>query len=342
MGFAAPTKAKAQSVDGYNVAVGPINTTAITTKLITVWKEWYGPNEALLSDTAGGGAGNTYIADATIVDIDGARKGRFHYCISPITDTGTTWNVESVASASYPSLFVKCYPATAIPTFEDSSHYSSYPSTVTSAQPGSKTAAGDGRLFDAAYIMGGAGNTIGGPAIATSGWAAFDGFSTETDGLMGGTSYKIQSIAGAENPQCTWSSLQFAGAAMLVFASGGGGGGGPAPVVSSITPSSAIPNASVDIILDNVQIAGTDLVAGSPIDATVTFSNANVTVEGSPSLSSTLITLDVRIAANAPTDVGTVIVTTTGGTSSKPFSLVTGTGGGGGITDKDMRGGFVN
>lgn len=106
--------------------------------------------------------------------------------------------------------------------------------------------------------------------------------------------------------------------------------GGTAPTVTSVTPSSVVPNASAAITL-NLALVGTNFdITLSGGAATVTFSDSDVTVNSRIVNSATSITVNITIATAAAPNVGTLTVHTDDGTASSAFSIVAATGGGGG------------
>jgi hypothetical protein len=134
----------------------------------------------------------------------GSSNVRLWYCLSPTVGTGHTFSHNS--TGTYPAIQVFAFSG--VDSFESQSGFAS------SYQPGSLTPAEDGALLVSTVASGAASSGL---AVDSS----FIGleFTPNSAGqhVPGGTAYKIQTTAGAENPTWSWPSSSPNAVTMAVF-----------------------------------------------------------------------------------------------------------------------------
>ena len=207
MTFSTPTTTKKQTTSGNVVVTDPIDTSSGTgnnAKLILVFKQWFGSFEPALVDSAG----NTW-QTLTTVDINTARFSRWHYCINPSQSNSHTFTVGDGFTNAYMTAHVLAFPCTGTPQYRSE--------LVTQAVSGSSIQLGP-LTNDELFVAGvGWGGQVNGTPSIDSTFSTFDCFQVETQGMAGGTSYKIRSTSGAEQPIVSWSGVQWADAALITF-----------------------------------------------------------------------------------------------------------------------------
>jgi len=115
------------------------------------------------------------------------------------------------------------------------------------------------------------------------------------------TAYQVQSASGTASPIWTNNAGQNYSGFLVLFA-----GASNQPTITSVNPTNGVVGATVPVTLN-----GTNFLSGSTVNAGANISVSNVNV-----VSSTQITANFAIAANAPPGAANIMVTNTNGTSA--------------------------
>lgn len=175
--------------------------------LLVAGIHWYtGGGAATISDSLG----NTWTA-LTQRESSNGRTVRLFYAVNPTVSAAQTFTVTS-GGGTYPSLTVLAFAGQAASPFDAESGFTNG-AAVTSIQPGAITPVEDNELLVTIFSA----SDVG--ALAVDGGFTIAAEVPYAAGLhqLGAAAYKIQTLAGAENPTWSWTNAIPAAAAMAAF-----------------------------------------------------------------------------------------------------------------------------
>lgn len=207
----------AKSTDHTNAATSAIDTTGANLIILAVNRFFVG------AQTVSDNKGNTYTALTLWPNASPTAENlRMYYVYAPTVGSGHTFSVTSSPGDScYPSLEVAAFSGASASPFDQQNGTSSI-TTGTSRQTGGATPSENNELVIAAMMCG----TAGRPSAASidSSFVITSQQAGVTSQCVGGAlAYKIQTSAGAENPQWSWSGSSTNLAAIATFKAAAGG-----------------------------------------------------------------------------------------------------------------------